>query len=269
MFNIIDMDLRMPLQSFTDEADRFADEWENNNNVEVDVSIVPKITQRQNKGIYEITFTNKQLSGYEFVTYAEQGPNHTIALVPLLINGATCSTQLQDVANESTENDMALFAQSFFEELFTNTKGTLVYRTGAGPVIIKKGKKSGTAIEAIVDGSGKVYSALQTSLSVDGIDANEQEQSTTGAIKVVRKPMDILVNVWAKEDPETSVFVKDPNLSIAQKMDEVGKILINRRLMGQMDYETFHTLFEQAKVFGFTGNSPEINMVEKLILEDF
>ena len=269
MFNIIDMDLRIPYQSFATEADNFADEWENDYNVEVDVSISPQITSKQNKSIYVITFTNKQLSGYEFTTYAEQGPNNTVALVPLLIGGAAYKTLLQDPANESTENDMAHFAKEFFVDLFTKSKGTLVYKTETGPCIIKKGNKSGTAIEAVLDGSGKGYCPHTADLVADGnLSDPTDNQDDSNKIKVVKKASDLLITNWAKDDSETIVFLKDATLSFNQKMDEIGKVLVNRRLTGQMDFVTFHTLFEQARTFGFTENVPELKMVEKLILED-
>lgn len=271
MFNIIDMDLKLPLSEFTQKIDNLAQEYEDDCGVAVNPIITPATT-KNGKQLYKVTLANNSLSGYEFSIYTKQGNNGVVEFTPFIVDGNSCCENLVlDKSQEDSDNDMSTFAKYALTKIFAENKGTIVYKDKGGYAMIKRGSTSTKCFEAVIDGSGNVYSPLGKAISVDpekfGVMADDDDDSSkassTGEVEIT-----VLLPNWVKQVPE-AMQIMQKTTSQAERMDDIGLLLIEKRLNDELNSKDFKSMFYQAaNIFGFSGTNQQIQAMSKLILDD-
>ena len=132
-----------------------------------------------------------------------------------------------------------------------NHKATVAFVDAKSDVtLIKEGNIQNKVSLAIVDSNGNVYSNLKAK-SINSIDDDDVDFH-------VKKP----INEWLQEHKEVGAAIS--KLPLNQKMDYIGKYLIQARVNDEIDASEFADIFCQAGLFGFSD--PSVLKIYKLLM---
>ena len=244
---IASIELKMPVQDFETALQDCIDDYHE----DMDYTMKSMRT-RHGKNMYKITIDNQQSSTIEIVG-EQDDVSGDIYLHPFKLsnmNDSFYKVNCIDANISGTDIDPSMFFCHAMSIICKKQKGSFAYIDAKGKVtIIKDGsEKRGSSI-ALVDSDGNVYSCVGAK-SVKGV--------TDSADFTVRKP----INEWLGENPEVQIAIA--KLPLADKMNYIGKYLINAKLNEEIDADEFTDIFCQAGIFGFT--EPSVLNIYKLIM---
>lgn len=245
---IADIELTMSIQDFERELKDFVDNYSEIMNY----AIKPMSTKR-GKNMYKVSVDNGNNSCIEIIGERDDvtGDIHFHPLKLQNMNESFYTSSYNDNSVINTDSDPAVFIALLFKNLCTSHKGSFAYIDSSGnPVIIKDGSYKRASSIAIVDGDGNVYSCAGAK-TIKG--ASENIGFT------VNKP----IGEWVQENPDVQKEIaKLPDM--CDKMNFIGKYLINAKIKEEIDSDEFMDIFCQAGIIGFSEQS--VINIYKLIM---
>lgn len=244
---IADVDLRMPFQDFEkamqDAIDDYSEDMKYN---------VKQMSTRHGNHMYKVIIENDQSSEMEVVAEQDDATGDII-FKPLKFDNMNKSFYRLNYASSDVcgeDIDPALFFCFALGRMCQSNKGTFGYIDTCGNTTLIKEGRSANASVALVDSNGTVYSCMGAksvkTATEDGIDFS------------VQKP----IGEWLGENTEVRVAIA--NLPMDQKMNYIGKWLIQARIKEDIEADEFMDIFRQAGILGYTDAS--VLNIYKLIM---
>ncbi len=244
---IATIDLKLPVQAFENELQDAI----NNYSEQMNYALKPMST-RMGKSMFKLTIDNT--NGSELNVIAERDDvSGDIIFHPLKLSNMHESFYEfngdHDIAGQS--EDPCMFFCYAMSRICQNHKSSFAYvGTDGIPFVIKDGSLKRGVTVALVDTDGNVYSCTG---------AKTVKGATESVDFSVQKP----IGEWLNENAEVQREVaKLP--SITDKMNYVGKYLINARIKEDIDADEFMDIFRQAGVIGFS--EPSVMNIYKLLM---
>ena len=236
---IIDIELKMPLQDFKDSFQECVDNWTHNINYNI-----KSVSTKMGRNMYKLEIDNGNNSTMEIVAEKDDITGNIYFHPFKLYNMGENFYQYYyaDIDIRGRHEDPTMFACWAFKEICQNNKAIIAYiDANNNAFLVKDGTIHNKISLAIVDSNGNIYSSFKaksiSSLGDDDIDFH------------VKKP----INEWLQEHKEVSTAIA--KLPLNQKMDYIGKYLINARVNDEIDTSEFADIFCQAGLFGFSEQS--------------
>lgn len=248
---IIDIDISMSLSDFESILQTEINKYNSSHSINLSYNIESVATKR-GKNMYKTTVTFPD--GSDVVLVAEQNDtNGNIMFHPLMLQSFNDSFYLihfNDPDNAGTYEDPGVFICWFLERLALHKSGTVACMNPNGDAkIISNGQSKRVRSIGLIDDSGTVYSC--TSAEKVTLDTGDTQFS-------VVKP----IGDWLNEHKDVQAGIA--SLPLDQKMNYVGKWLIQARLKEEIDADEFMDIFRQAGVIGYS--EPSIIHIYKLIM---
>lgn len=253
---IAHLKLRMPIQDFEADFQKNLDDY-NNTYIKLMTYNIKPMSTKHGKHMYKLTVKNDD-NAYMEIVAEQDSTTGDIIFHPLKLSNFDDSFykfQYPDPDIIGEQNDPAeAFCYTMIamlHRLDKNKESIFAYITPKGvPNIIKNGDTKKIASIAVVDNDGNVYSCAGAK-SVKG--ASDSVDFT------VQKP----IGEWIKEYPDVQrEIAKLPSMN--DKMNYIGKYLINAKLTEEIDSEEFIDIFCQAGIIGFS--EPSVINIYKLIM---
>lgn len=234
---IADIELSMPEQDFKNAFQEQIDNYSEHMNYQMKT-----LRTKYGNTMYKITVDNGNNSSVDIV--AEQdavtGDVHFHPIKLSNFNESFYSVHYNDDIAGNSE-DPCMFICYALRNICIAQKGNFAYVDPNGDItLIKEGSQKRGAALAIVDGDGTVYS----SYGAKSIKAASENISFE-----VKKP----IAEWLQENRDVAVAIQP--LPLDQKMNYIGKYLIQSRTNDEIDAEEFMDVFCQAGLIGFTDKT--------------
>jgi len=244
---IASIDLKLPVQAFENELQDAVSNWGEPMRYEL-----KPMSTRMGKSMFKLIITNDNSDELEVIAERDD-TSGDIIFHPLKLSNYRNSFYVyngsQDVEGE--QEDPCMFFCWAMSRICQNHKSNFAYVDTKGqPFVLKKGSHVSGVTVALVDGDGNVYSCAGAK-SVKG--ASESIDFS------VQKP----IGEWLNENPEVQREVAQLT-TITDKMNYVGKFLINARIKEDIDADEFMDIFRQAGVIGFS--EPSVMNIYKLLM---
>lgn len=235
---IANIELTMPAQEFEDALQSCI----NNYSTMMNYSLKP-VSTKHGKNMYKLSIDNGNNSIVEVVAERDDASGD-VCFHPLKLsnmNESFYNVHYDDTDIAGRDEDPCIFFCYAMNVICSNNKGTFAYIDPNGNAVLTKdgSQKRGVSV-ALVDKDGTVYSCSGAK-SVRG--ATEDVEFT------VKKP----IGEWLSENSEIAQQIAP--LSITDKMNAIGKYLIQARLNDEIDSDEFMDIFCQAGIIGFTEKS--------------
>lgn len=244
---IVDINLQMPFNDFENALKTFKDNY----SAQMDTEI-KQLNTRMGKHMYKITITNVTSESCNIV--AEQNDiNGDIMFKPLKMQSLGESFYSHTAYSDSiigTDNDPMRFLTEYLGALCQDNKGTIAFIANDGkPYVISNGNTLSHLSLAVVDSNNRVYSSSNAE-SVRG-------ESSGPDFSIVTP-----IGEWIKDHADIGAAISA--LPLNEKMNYIGKQLIQMRLNDEIESDEFVDIFRQAGIFGFSDNS--VLKIYKLIM---
>lgn len=249
MMQLVDIELKMPLRDFENAFQECVDNWPAHMNYNI-----KSVSTRMGRNMYKLEVDNGNNSTMEVVAEKDDVTGdvylHPFKLSNMGESFYKFNYDDNDIAGE--DEDPTMFVCYAFRKICEKNKATVAYIDARNNVVlIKEGNAQNKASLAIVDPSGNVYSSLKAkSISSLGDDDDVDFH--------VKKP----INEWLQEHREVGAAIS--KLPLNQKMDYIGKYLIQARVNDEIDASEFADIFCQAGLFGFSD--PSVLNIYKLLM---
>lgn len=245
---IADIDLKMPVQDF----EREVQDYINNHSTDMNYEL-KQMSTRMGKHMYKLTVDNDNGSSFEIIGERDD-ISGDISFHPLKLsnmNESFYKSYCTDNDIICTDEDPAHFMAYVFKTLCYNHKGSFAcIEPNGDSTLIQKGNNKKVSSIAIVDSDGNVYSCAG---------AKNVKGASDGPDFSVKKP----IGEWLKENPDVQrELAKLPQMN--DKMNYIGKYLINAKVKEEIDSEEFMDIFCQAGIIGFS--EPSVLNIYKLIM---
>lgn len=122
-------------------------------------------------------------------------------------------------------------------------KGTFAYIDPTGPVLIKEGKRDLDVSVALIDKKGTAYS-LHGMKEING-----------GGDMGISFSINTPINEWLEEHRDLQAQLLAQQYTLQEKMNIVGKYLIQKKVAEEIDADEFKDIFCQAGLIGFSDNT--------------
>lgn len=246
-FEIVDINLKMPFQDFERELQDIVDNYSKPMTFNI-----KQLRTRLGKAMYKLIVENNSSDNINIVAECDD-VNGDIYFHPLKLSNMNESffTSSVDTNTRGQLNDPCHFIYFAFSELAYNHKATFacIEPTSNSSALIVDGKAKKVDGIGLVDSDGKMYSIAGAKM-IKG-DANDTDFS-------IRQP----INEWIQEHRDIQQAIA--HLPLNEKMNYIGKWLVQARLKDEIDSDEFVDIFRQAGLFGFTETS--VQNIYKLIM---
>lgn len=234
---IADIELSMPEQDFKNAFQEQIDNYSDHMNYQMKT-----LRTKYGNTMYKITVDNGNNSSVDIV--AEQdavtGDVHFHPIKLSNFNESFYSVHYNDDIAGNSE-DPCMFICYALRNICIAQKGNFAYVDPNGDItLIKEGSQKRGAALAIVDGDGTVYSSYG---------AKSVKAASENISFEVKKP----IAEWLQENRDVAVAIQ--SLPLDQKMNYIGKYLIQSRTNDEIDAEEFMDVFCQAGLIGFTDKT--------------
>lgn len=215
---------------------------------------------RNGKYMYKIEVTNQDDPNVTTMLFEKNANNGDIILVPSgfrSFGGTFYKTENLQNDIEDTDDDTSKAFAYFLEEEAKKRKGKFICKTNNNVICIVNGNSKGGK-ECIVDSNGNVYGAKDVS-SVSLLDGGNTHVSFNTPIGEWNKQRKL-------EDPIFAAKLNDKNTSTIDKMNYIGKYVVELKARDEIEAEEFKDIFIQAGLFtsGFSSEKT-LNMIYKLL----
>ena len=248
MMQLVDIELKIPLQDFENELRECVDNWPAHMNYNI-----KSVSTRMGRNMYKLEVDNGNNSTMEVVAEKDDVTGdvylHPFKLSNMGESFYKFNYDYSDIVGES--EDPTMFVCYVFRTICENHKATVAFVDAKNDVtLIKEGNIQNKVSLAIVDSNGNIYSSFKAksinSLGDDDVDFH------------VKKP----INEWLDEHKEVGIAIS--KLPLDKKMDYIGKYLIQARVNDEIDASEFADIFCQAGLFGFSD--PSVLKIYKLFM---
>lgn len=244
---IVDIDLTMPIQEFEEKIKAYIGNHPTTMNYEL-----KNMSTRMGKSMYKLTIDNNDSSSIEIIAERDDA-NGDIIFHPLKLSNMNQSFYKMSYGDPDIigqTEDPAMFLSYLLEDLCLKHKGNYAcIKTNGTPSLVKEGQTK-RANMALVDDDGRVYSCT----NAKNIKGASEDTSFT-----VKKP----IGEWLQENTDVQVEIsKLANMN--DKMNYIGKYLINAKIKEEIDSDEFIDIFCQAGIIGFSDQS--VLNIYKLIM---
>ena len=245
---IVTIDLKMPVNIFEQELQDSI----SNHSSHMSYELKPMST-RQGKTMYKLIVDNGDNSDFTMIAERDDSRGE-ILFHPMKLSNMGESFYGYNYDDDDiigSSEDPCMFFCTTMDDLCKKNHGDFAYVSPLGnPSIIKDGKWRKTEAFGLVDENGTVYSCAGAKTVRGASDAVDF---------TVKKP----IGDWLAENTDVQVEVaKLPGLN--DKMNYIGKYLINARIKDEIEAEEFMDIFRQAGVLGFS--EPSVLNIYKLIM---
>ena len=245
---ITDINLQMPFQDFERQFQDCIDNWSYTMNYTIKTP-----STRMGKHLYKITVDNNNGSSIDVVALKDDISPDTISFKPLKLsnlNESFYSYSIQEEDIIGTEKDPTMLLCSALKCLCVDNNGTFAYIDSNNvSCIVKDGNIKRKVYVGLVDDNGDVYSTVKAeSISYDSDNAQFH----------VKTP----IQEWLREHDDVANAIQ--TLPIDEKMNYIGKYLIQARVNDEIDTSEFADIFCQAGLFGFSD--PSVMKIYKLFM---
>lgn len=235
---IANIELTMPAQEFQDALQACVDNYSTTMNY-----ALKPVSTKHGKNMYKLSIDNGNNSIVEVVAERDDASGD-VCFHPLKLsnmNESFYNVRYDNADIAGQDEDPCIFFCYAMNAICSNNKGSFAYIDPNGNAVITKDgtQKRGVTV-ALVDKDGTVYSCAGAK-SVKG--AADDVEFT------VKKP----IGEWLSENHEIAQQIAP--LSITDKMNAIGKHLIQARLNDEIDSDEFMDIFCQAGIIGFTEKS--------------
>jgi hypothetical protein len=211
------------------------------------------MSTKRGKNMYKVIIDNIKGSSIEIVGERDDVTGD-ICFHPLKLqnmNESFYKTSYADTDIMGLDEDPCMCLVYAFREICSQIKGSFAYIDPNGyKSIIKDGSSKRAVSMALVDNDGTIYSCAGAK-TVKG--ASDTSSFT------VNKP----IGEWLHENPDVArEIAKLP--ATDEKMNYVGKYLINAKIKEEIDSDEFMDIFCQAGIIGFS--EPSVLNIYKLIM---
>ena len=249
MMQLIDIELKMPLQDFENSFQDCIDNWPEHMNYNI-----KQVSTRMGRNMYKLEVDNGNNSTMEVVAEKDDVTGdvyfHPFKLSNMGESFYKFNYDDSNIAGQ--DEDPTMFVCWAFKTICENHKSTVAYIDANHNVqVVREGTFQHKASLAIVDPNGNVYSSLKTK-SISSLDDDDDVDFH------VKKP----INEWLQEHKEVGNAIS--KLPLNQKMDYIGKYLIQARINDEIDASEFADIFCQAGLFGFSD--PSVLNIYKLLM---
>ena len=244
---IADIDLTMPLADFEKDFQDEISNWGASMNY-----TVTTMSTKRGKNMYKLVIDNTNSS--EFTVVAEQDiSNGDIVFHPLIlqsINNSFYKMSYSDYSIVGQDEDPSVFFCHALENIATNHNGTFAYiDSDARMSIVSNGKHKNVRSVGLIDSDGNVFACSG---------AKKLKGDTEDIGFTINQP----IGEWLDEHIEIQRNIA--SLQLDQKMNYIGKWLIQAKLKEEIDTDEFMDIFRQAGIFGFSDQS--VLNIYKLIM---
>ena len=255
MIKIYDIDFSYPHDDFINELRNFLNNYGNCN---MNVNSIEKAT-RNGKYMYEIEVTCQDDSNVTTVLFEKNPNNGDIIFAPTgfrSFGGTFYKVGNLTDSIEGSDDDTSIALVKYLSEIAQKSKGKFVYCADDTIGCIVNGNIK-SAKECIVDSNGNVYGSKEVS-SVSLLDAGGTHVSFNTPIGEWNKQRKL-------EDPDFANVLNDKTTSTEDKMNYIGKYVVNLKANDEIEAEEFKDIFIQAGLFtsGFSKDKT-LNMIYKL-----
>ena len=154
------------------------------------------------------------------------------------------------------DEDPAIFFARFISDLCKKNNGTVAYIDTAGTMeIVKDGSNVKPDSLALVDENGEVYT---TTGSRSVWDADEDGEDATKKFRINK-----FWQEWLQENPDIMAQANTYQTP-ADKMNFIGKALIQKKLNDEIDFDEFQDVFIQICSYGVVDDSTVLNFYQLL-----
>lgn len=245
---IANIELTMPVQDFKQKLQ----DWIDNYSVTMNYDL-KSMSTKMGKHMYKLIIDNCNNSYVEVVGERDD-VSGDIKFHPLKLanmHESFYATHYNDRSIMGQDEDPAMFVVDMFKNLCVAFKGSFACIDSIGNTsLIKDGNSKRVSSIALVDGDGNVYSCAGAK-SIKG--------ASDGPDFSVKKP----IGEWLGENPDVQrEIAKLPDMY--DKMNFIGKYLINAKIKEEIDSEEFMDIFCQAGIIGFS--EPSVLNIYKLIM---
>lgn len=248
LFQIADINLTMPVQNFEQELKDCIDGYSTSMDYELKA-----LSTKHGKNMYKLIIDNTNGSSVGIVAERDD-VSGDICFHPLKLqnfNESFYKVYYSDSSIIGQDEDPCMFIIDVLNDLCNKHKGSFAYIDPNGyKAIIKDGSSKRAVSVALVDGDGNVYSCAGAK-SIKG--------STDGSSFSVNKP----IGEWLHENPDVQREMAKLS-SMDEKMNYIGKYLINARVKEEIESDEFMDIFCQAGIIGFS--EPSVLNIYKLIM---
>lgn len=244
---IADINLTMPLQDFESALQNEV----SNYHATMQFNITPMSTRR-GKSMYKIVVDNADNSIFTLI--AEQdSSNGDMQFHPLImqsINNSFYQVSYNDPDIVGQDEDPAMFFCRAMSNIARNAHGTFAYIDPSGHKnIISNGSVKTVRSVGLVDSDGNVYACSG---------AKKLKGDTEDIGFSINQP----IGEWLDEHRDVKVAVA--SFPLDQKMNYIGKWLVQARIKEEIESDEFMDIFRQAGIFGFSD--PSVQHIYKLIM---
>lgn len=246
-FEIIDIDLKMPFQDFEKEFQDIVDNYSSSMAFNV-----KQLRTRLGKTMYKLIVENPSSDNINIVAECDD-VSGDIHFHPLKLSNMNESfyTSSVDSNTRGQYEDPCYFIYSAFSELARRHNSTFacIEANSDSSILIVDGKEKRIEGFGLVDSDGKMYTVAGAK-TIKG-DADDTDFS-------IKQP----IGEWMQEHRDIQQAIA--HLPLNEKMNYVGKWLVQARLKEEIDADEFMDIFRQAGLFGFTEAS--VQNIYKLIM---
>lgn len=246
---VANIDLQMPIKDFTAQLEHQKDNWSE----PMSVNIKPMQT-RNGKNVYKVSVDNDSNSGSVYMIAEQHDVSQDIIFKPMTmrkLSNGFYNLSYNDSSIINTQEDPMIFLATALQEICENNKGTLAYQNQDGVCYLIRNGKMVSASLGIVADDGTVYS-MHNAKDI----GSEGDLDTSFHVKVP-------INEWLGDHADVQKAIASMP-TVNDKMNFIGKYLINARNNDEIDSDEFMDIFRQAGLFGFTDNT--VKMIYKLIM---
>ena len=255
MIKIYDIDFSCPHDIFMDGLRQFLNGY---GNCDMNAYSSEQAT-KNGKYIYKIEVKTPSDSNVTTVLFEKNVNNGDIIFAPSGYRSFGCTFyKVENLAPdvEGTPDDTSKALVTYLKETACNTKGKFVSKVDDSIICIVNGNTKGSK-ECVVDANGNVYGAKEVSTVslLDGVGARVSFNTPIGEWNKQRK----------LEDPAFAAKLNDKTISTGDKMNYIGRYVVELKAKDEIDAEEFKDIFIQAGLFtsGFS-NDKTLNMIYKL-----
>lgn len=246
-FEIIDINLKMPFQDFEREFQNIVDNYSEHMSFNV-----KQLRTRMGKTMYKLIVENSNSDNINIVAECDD-VNGDICFHPLKLSnmGESFYTSSVDANIRGQLDDPCFFIMEAFKELAKNHNSLFacIEPNSNSSVLIVDGKDKRISGIGLIDADGKVYTVAGAK-SIKG-DTDDNDFS-------IKQP----IGEWMSEHRDIQQAIA--HLPLNEKMNYIGKWLVQARLKDEIESDEFMDIFRQAGLFGFTEAS--VQNIYKLIM---
>lgn len=255
MVKIYDIDFSCPHDNFVDGLRNYLSNYGNCN---MTANSVEQAT-KNGRYMYKIEVTNQDSANMTTVLFEKNANNGDIIFVPngfRSFGGTFYKVEHLSDTEEGTDDDTSMALMNYLAETAKKMKGKFVCKNDRIICIVNGNAKDGK--ECIVDNNGNVYGAKDVS-SVSLLDGGSTAMHFNTPIGDWNKQRKL-------EDPQFAAMLNDKAVSTTDKMNYIGKYVVNLKANDEIETEEFKDIFIQAGLFtsGFSGDKT-LSMIYKLL----